>query len=233
MSWLSIDDIHVRRGHSSVLRGVSIDVEQGEVVTLLGSNGMGKSTTLRTLSGLHRPHRGKIMFDGTRIDRRPMHEIVRDGVAHVPEGRQVFPAMTVRENLEMGAFVRRSASEGIEEAVRRFPVLETFLDSPAGSLSGGQQQMLAVARGLMSKPRLLLLDEPTLGLAPLVVAEIGAIIRSLREEGVTVLLVEQNTALALDVSDRAYVLVEGRVELSGPSAELLASGEIRKAYMGI
>lgn len=233
MSWLSIDGIHVRRGHSSVLHDVSIDVEQGEVVTLLGSNGMGKSTTLRTISGLHRPHRGKIVFDGTRIDRRPMHEIVAAGVAHVPEGRQVFPGMTVRENLEMGAFVRRSAREGIEEAVRRFPVLERFLDSPAGSLSGGQQQMLAVARGLMSKPRLLLLDEPTLGLAPLVVAEIGAIIRSLREEGVTVLLVEQNTALALDVSDRAYVLVEGRVELSGASEELLASGEIRKAYMGI
>lgn len=233
MSWLEVRDLHVRRGSSEALSGVTFSVEQGEVVTLLGSNGMGKSTTLRTISGLHKPHRGEIHFDGERISGLPTYEIVRRGLAQVPEGRLVFPGMTVRENLEMGAFVNGTATADIASAVQRFPVLDTFLEQPAGSLSGGQQQMLAVARGLMSKPRLLLLDEPTLGLAPKVVAAIGRIIVSLREEGVTVLLVEQNASLALSVADRAYVLVDGAVELSGTSNELMESPEVRRAYMGI
>lgn len=234
MPLLEIDDVHVRRGLSTVIRGMSIGVDEGEVVTLLGSNGVGKSTTLRTISGLHKPFRGTIRFAGTEISGRSSHEIVRSGVAHVPEGRQVFPGLSVRENLEMGAYatVGKSAAP-IDRALEVFPALERFMGSPAGSLSGGQQQMLAFARGLMSTPRLLLLDEPSLGLAPQIVAEIGRLIGRLRGEGVTILLVEQNAALALGVADRGYVVVDGAIALAGSADELSTDPMVRQAYLGI
>lgn len=234
MALLEVDDVHVRRGLTSVIRGMSFRVDEGEVVTLLGSNGVGKSTTLRTISGLHTPHRGAIRFAGAVISGRSSHEIVRSGVAHVPEGRQVFPGLSVRENLEMGAYATVGGGAApIDRALEVFPMLERFMGSPAGSLSGGQQQMLAFARGLMSAPRLLLLDEPSLGLAPQIVAEIGRLIGRLREEGVTILLVEQNAALALGVADRGYVVVDGAVALTGTADELSTDPMVRQAYLGI
>lgn len=234
MSLLEIEDLHVRRGHADVLRGISFKVEEGQVVALLGSNGVGKSTILRTISGLHRPHRGSIAFAGQSLRRCSPREIVRSGISHVPEGRQVFPALTVRENLEMGAYVRGHPSPSELRAVlERFPALEQFLSQPAGSLSGGQQQMLAIARGLLSRPKLLLLDEPSLGLAPMVIRAIAEIIGDLRAEGTTVLLVEQNTVLALNVADEGHVLVEGELVVSGTGDSLQSDERVRKAYLGV
>ena len=234
MPLLEARSIAVRRGAAHVLHDVSFSVDEGEIVTLLGSNGVGKSTTLRTISGLHRPFRGSIMFDGARLDDRSPDEIVRLGVSHVPEGRLVFPSLTVRENLEMGAFSRGGlAADHLEELLDRFPDLRRFLKAQAGSLSGGQQQMLAIARGIASRPRLLLLDEPSLGLAPLIVHRIGETLRELRDLGMTVLLVEQNAGLALGIASRGYVLVDGAVTLSGPAAELRNDPAVRRAYLGV
>jgi branched-chain amino acid transport system ATP-binding protein len=231
---LELEGLHVSRGGAEVLQGIDLHVAQGEVVTLLGGNGVGKTTSLRTISGLHRPQRGDIRFDGRSIVGRSPREIVKLGIAHVPEGRQVFPGLSVRENLEMGAFVHGGASqEEVARVVTRFPALKDILGRPAGLLSGGQQQMLAIARGLIARPRLLLLDEPTLGLAPIVVESIGAILADLRTTGVTVLLVEQNAALAMKVAARGYVMAAGRIASEGSAEELLAAPAVRRAYLGI
>jgi len=233
MSLLHLRNVTVERGHVAVLHGIDCAVGAGEIVSILGSNGAGKSTTLRTISGLHRPTSGSIEFEGERIDRLSPRRIVQAGISHVPEGRQVFPALTVRENLEMGAYVHpRRFSEHLAGVLERFPVLETKLTAHAGSLSGGQQQMLAIARGLIGAPRLLMLDEPSLGLAPLVVEQIKQILLQLKAEGMTILLVEQNAALALSASDSGYVLVNGRVTLDGTAEELAADDAVRSAYLG-
>ncbi len=233
MSMLTLENISVTRGHVTVLHEVNFTVDQGEIVSILGSNGAGKSTTLRTISGLHRPFTGRIEFEGERIDRLTPRKIVQAGISHVPEGRQVFPALSVRENLEMGTYVRpKKFATGLAEVLERFPVLKAKLGAHAGSLSGGQQQMLAIARGIIGGPRLLMLDEPSLGLAPLVIEQIKNDLKQLRQDGMTILLVEQNAALALSASDRGYVLVNGRVTLQGSAEELVADDAIRSAYLG-
>jgi branched-chain amino acid transport system ATP-binding protein len=234
MTLLSVEGLFVRRGPASVLRDISFDVAEGEVVSLLGSNGVGKSTTLRTISGLHKPYAGEIRLGGKRLDGLSPKQVVRAGVAHVPEGRQVFPTLTVRENLAMGCYRRgRLRHSDVERTVELFPALGSLLNRRAGALSGGQQQMLAIARGLLAEPRLLLLDEPSLGLAPVVIQSIARILRDLKEQRMTILLVEQNAALALDVADRGYVISDGSVILSGTSAELGENPRVRAAYLGI
>jgi len=231
---LTVSDLWVRRGSASVLHGLSFTVSTGEVVTLLGSNGVGKSTTLRTLSGLHRANRGSIVFDGLDLTRLSPKKIVTAGLVHVPEGRQLFPALTVRENLSMGGYLRGHLKDSdIAMAAKRFPALDELMTRPAGQLSGGQQQMVALARGLICRPKLLLLDEPSLGLAPLIVDQIVDIIRELKAEGLTVLIVEQNAALALDIADRGYVLAGGEVVLAGAAKALRADTRVQAAYLGI
>ncbi|MBQ4151550.1 MAG: ABC transporter ATP-binding protein, partial [Schwartzia sp.] len=217
------------------IKGVSLTVRQGEIVTLIGSNGAGKSTTLRTVSGLLKPKEGDILFEGESIAGRPAQSIVKLGISQVPEGRRIFANMTVMENLELGAFTRDD-SDGIEADMKmvfeRFPRLLERKEQAAGTLSGGEQQMLAMGRALMSRPRLLLLDEPSMGLAPLLIREIFNIIVDINKAGTTVLLVEQNANMALSIANRAYVLETGRITLSGDAKELAASEDVRKAYLG-
>ena len=232
---LEIKDIHVYYGAIHAIKGVSLTVRQGEIVTLIGSNGAGKSTTLRTVSGLLKPKEGDVLFEGESIAGRPAQEIVKAGISQVPEGRRIFANMTVLENLELGAFTRDDA-DGIEADMNmvfeRFPRLLERKEQAAGTLSGGEQQMLAMGRALMSRPRLLLLDEPSMGLAPLLIREIFNIIVDINKAGTTVLLVEQNANMALSIAHRAYVLETGRITLSGDAKELAASEEVRKAYLG-
>jgi branched-chain amino acid transport system ATP-binding protein len=235
-SVLQINDLAVNYGHVSALRGISLTAEQGQVIALIGSNGAGKTTTLRAVTGLARIAGGEIRFNGERIDRLGTNQIVARGVAMVPEGRRIFPYMTVLDNLLMGAYGRidrRAIPDDIEKMFARFPRLKERQKQQAGSLSGGEQQMVAIGRALMSRPRLLLLDEPSLGLAPKVVRDIARIIASVnREDGVGIVLVEQNSRMALKVSSMAYVLEGGRVRLSGPSKDLGENDEVRRAYLG-
>jgi len=237
MALLELRDVHSAYGNVQALKGISMHVEAGEIVTLLGANGAGKSTTLRTISGMMPDTSGEIFFDGKSIRQTSPEGIVRMGIAHVPEGRRIFPGLTVRENLMVGTSARgrltKAQMEGeIEEMYAIFPDLKRLSTALGWSLSGGQQQMLAVARGLMSRPRLLLLDEPSLGLAPLIVQQLFATIRTIRERGMTVLLVEQNANMALSVADRGYVLVTGRLTVEGTPKELLDNEEVRAAYLG-
>ncbi len=230
---LDVDDIEVRYGAIRALKGVAFHVDEGEIVALLGANGAGKTTTQKTVSGMLRPALGEITFEGQRIDGIPAHELIRLGICHVPEGRHVFPRMTVEENLEMGAFrFKRMDRADMDRALELFPRLKERFHQQAGTLSGGEQQMLAIGRALMGKPRLLLLDEPSMGLAPLIVAQIFDIIREINSTGVTVLLVEQNAAQALALADRGYVLETGEIVLEGTGQELLADDRIRAAYLG-
>ena len=232
---LKIDNIHVYYGAIHALKGVSLEVRKGEIVTLIGANGAGKSTTLRTVSGLLAPKSGGISFLGENIAGMPAHEIVKHGISQVPEGRRIFAEMSVQENLEMGAFTRKD-KEGVEKdfeiVYNRFPRLKERRKQQAGTLSGGEQQMLAMGRALMSRPKLLLLDEPSMGLAPLLIKEIFSIIEDINREGTTVLLVEQNANMALSIAHRAYVMETGRITLQGAAKELAASEDVRKAYLG-
>ena len=230
---LKIDDINVFYGSIHAIKGVSLEVNEGEIVTLIGANGAGKTTTLHTVSGLLRPRTGSISFCGEDITKIPAHRLVERGLAHCPEGRRVFLQMTVQENLDMGAYIRRDDfSASLEEVYELFPRLKERRKQVAGTLSGGEQQMLAMGRALMSKPKLLMLDEPSMGLAPILVEQIFDIIKNLHAVGTTILLVEQNAQAALSIADRAYVLETGKITLSGTGAELAKSDEVRKAYLG-
>ncbi|MGP4019840.1 ABC transporter ATP-binding protein [Saccharopolyspora sp. 5N708] len=232
---LDLDDVHVHYGNIAAVQGLSLHVRSGEIVTLIGSNGAGKSTTLRTISGLLRPRRGTITFQGRRLNGVAEHDIVRRGIAHAPEGRRIFPLMTVAENLELGAFARKdkkAITEDLHNVLELFPRLRERIRQQAGTMSGGEQQMLAVGRALMARPRLLLLDEPSMGLAPVLVDLIFDTITRIREQGTTVLLVEQNALAALAVADRAYVLESGTLKLHGTAANLAKNNEIANAYLG-
>ena len=230
---LDVDDIEVRYGAIRALKGVSFQVREGEVVALLGANGAGKTTTQKTVSGMLRPSLGAITFEGRRIDGIPAHELISLGICHVPEGRHVFPRMSVRENLEMGAFrFKKIDQDDLERVLTMFPRLRERYTQLGGTLSGGEQQMLAIGRAIMGKPKLLLLDEPSMGLAPLIVAQIFDIVREINAAGVTVLLVEQNAAQALALADRGYVLETGEIVLTGTGKDLLADDRIRAAYLG-
>ena len=232
---LEINDIHTYYGQIHALKGLSLTVNQGEIVTLIGSNGAGKTTTLNTISGLLKPRLGSILLEGNRIDHAPAHEVTQMGVSQSPEGRRIFGRLTVRENLEMGAF-NRSDEAGIAEDFERvldlFPRMRERLKQAGGTLSGGEQQMLAMGRALMSRPRILLLDEPSMGLAPILVAQIFEIIQNINAQGTTILLVEQNAQVALSIANRGYVMETGKIVLEGPSKELLASPQVREAYLG-
>ncbi|BET13591.1 ABC transporter ATP-binding protein [Pandoraea sputorum] len=231
---LKLEQIHTHYGAVEALSGVSIEVNKGEIVTLIGSNGAGKTTLMMTVCGTPRASSGRVMFEGNEITNRPTHEIMRMGMAISPEGRRVFPSLTVIENLKMGGFFasKDEIDAGMDHVFKLFPRLAQRGKQRAGTMSGGEQQMLAIGRALMSRPRLLLLDEPTLGLAPLVIAQIFDIIRAIREEGVTVFLVEQNANKALHVADRGYVLETGRVVLADSADNLLANDDIKRAYLG-
>ncbi len=231
---LKVDNINVYYGAIHAIKGVSFHVNEGEIVTLIGANGAGKSTTLQTISGLLRSRTGSVEFCGENISRLPPHKIVERGLAQVPEGRRIFLQMTVQENLEMGAFTRDGASAAADmgKVFAQFPRLEERRRQIAGTLSGGEQQMLAIGRALMSGPKLLMLDEPSMGLAPILVEQIFDIIRTLHENGTTILLVEQNAQMALSVADRAYVMETGTISLSGTGTELAESDAVRKAYLG-
>ena len=231
---LKVEDINVYYGSIHAIKGVSFEVNQGEIVTLIGANGAGKSTTLNTISGLLHSKTGSVTFLGEDLGRIPCHKIVSKGLALVPEGRRVFLQMTVQENLEMGAFTQggKSVDADLERVYAQFPRLKERCNQVAGTLSGGEQQMLAMGRALMSHPKLLMLDEPSMGLAPILVEQIFAIIQDLHKAGSTILLVEQNAQMALSVADRGYVLETGRVVQSGSGQELLASPAIKKAYLG-
>jgi branched-chain amino acid transport system ATP-binding protein len=230
---LEVVDLQVKYGAITAIKGISFDVREGEIVALLGANGAGKTTTQKTVSGMLRPAAGSITFDGRQIDGIPPHRLIELGICHVPEGRHVFPRMTVEENLVMGAFRFRTPDDDLlAHVLDLFPRLKERFGQQAGTLSGGEQQMLAIGRALMGKPRLLLLDEPSMGLAPLVVAQIFEIVRGINAEGVSVLLVEQNAHQALSLADRGYVLETGELVLSGSGRELLADDRIRAAYLG-
>ena len=231
---LKVDDINVYYGAIHAIKGISFEVYPDEIVTLIGANGAGKSTTLNTIAGLLRPRTGSVTFDGVNLASIPSSKVVSHGMALCPEGRRIFQQMTVRENLEMGGYTR-PASEipgSMEEMFTRFPRLKEREKQVAGTLSGGEQQMLAMARALMSKPKLLMLDEPSMGLAPILVEQIFDIVKELHRAGVTVLLVEQNAQMALSIADRAYVLETGRISMEGPAQELLTNDDVRKAYLG-
>jgi branched-chain amino acid transport system ATP-binding protein len=230
---LHVKDAVLRYGSIEALHGISFDVEKGEIVTLLGANGAGKSTTLRMISGLHAPDSGTVVLEGRDISNVKAHELVTMGVSHVPEGRRVFPRMTVEENLEMGAF-RRSGPlrDDIEEIYTQFPILKERRKQPGANLSGGEQQMLAIGRALMSKPRLLLLDEPSMGLAPMIVETIFSIIGKIRDAGTTVFVVEQNATQALRLADRGYVMENGRIVFGGAAEDLLHDERVRAVYLG-
>ena len=233
---LSLDDVRASYGDLQALFNITLQVTAGEVVTLIGANGAGKTTTLRVISGLLRSRHGKVRFDGQEISRLPAHEIVMCGVSHVPEGRQLFPYMSVEENLALGAYiprVRPKLRAKIEEQFELFPRLKERRQQLAGTLSGGEQQMVAIARGLMAAPKLLLLDEPSLGLAPKIVEEVFAKIQQIGKSGVTVLIVEQNVVDGLSISDRGYVVENGEITLQGTPKELLANQQVRAAYLGL
>ena len=232
---LKVDNIDVYYGAIHAIKGISIEVPKGEIVTLVGSNGAGKSTTLRTISGLMKPKNGTILFEDKNTVGVPAHKIVGMGLCQVPEGRHVFANMSVMENLELGAYLRNDKdgiARDLEDVFKKFPRLLERKDQISGTLSGGEQQMLAMGRALMSRPRLLLLDEPSMGLAPLLVKEIFNIIKEINESGTTVLLVEQNANMALSIADKAYVLETGRIALAGTAQELASSEAVRKAYLG-
>ena len=230
---LKVNDLSVSYGHIEALKSVNVEVEQGKIVSIIGANGAGKSTLLRTISGLVRQKGGSIEFLGNELPKKP-NKIVANGIVHVPEGRKTFSGLTIRDNLLVGGYLDRG--KGLEENEQRmyrmFPILEQRKNQFAGTLSGGEQQMLAVARGLMSNPKILLLDEPSMGLAPIIVNQIYDLIRQIHESGITVLLVEQNARKALSICDHAYVLENGKIRLSGTGEELLKSDEVRKAYLG-
>lgn len=230
---LEVKDLHVNYGAVHALNGISLHVDDGEIVSLIGANGAGKTTTLRTITGLEKAASGSVMFDGHDLRKAEPSKIITYKLAHVPEGRHIFPQMTVEENLEMGAYADPAGmEETMKDVYKRFPRLDERRRQLAGTLSGGEQQMLAVGRALMSKPRLLMLDEPSLGLAPIVVREIFDIIRTVNQQGITVLLNEQNANMALKVADYAYVLETGNLTLSGTGAELLANEQVKAAYLG-
>ena len=231
---LKVEDINVYYGAIHAIKNVSFEVNQGEIVTLIGANGAGKSTTLNTIAGLLRPRSGAVYLEGQNLASVPTAKIVRHGMALCPEGRRIFQQMTVRENLEMGGFTRpdKEIPESMDEMFQRFPRLKEREKQIAGTLSGGEQQMLAMARALMSKPKLLMLDEPSMGLAPILVEQIFEIIKELHGSGTTILLVEQNAQMALSIADRAYVLETGRITMEGKASELLHNDAVRKAYLG-
>jgi len=232
---LEVNDLHVFYGAIHALQGVSFHLDEGEIVTLIGANGAGKSTTLKTISGLLRPRQGSIVFQGTDLTRVSASKIVSLGISQVPEGRKIFAPLTVRDNLEMGAYTRNDAKEikgSMERVFASFPRLKERINQPGGTLSGGEQQMLAMGRGMMSNPKLLLLDEPSMGLSPLLVEEIFRIIEEINKGGTSILLVEQNAAMALSIAHRAYVLETGTVALEGPAQELLENPQVKTAYLG-
>ena len=232
---LKVENINVYYGAIHALKGINVDVKEWEIVTLIGANGAGKSTILRTISGLLRTKTGNVLFEGNSIATMAAEEIVKKGISQVPEGRRIFANMTVEENLELGAYIRSDNAgirKDIDKVFDRFPRLGERRKQLSGTLSGGEQQMLAIGRGLMSQPRLLLLDEPSMGLAPLLVKEIFSIIKEINASGTTILLVEQNANMALSIAHQAYVLETGRIMLSGPAKELMESAEVRKAYLG-
>nr|WP_053095181.1 ABC transporter ATP-binding protein [Moorella thermoacetica] len=232
---LKVENLDVYYGAIHALKGISLEVNEGEIVTLIGANGAGKSTTLNTICGLLRPRSGRITFQGQALNGLSAPAIVKLGISQVPEGRRIFPNLTVKENLELGAYLRRDR-EGIrrsmQDVFRRFPRLEERQKQMAGTLSGGEQQMLAIGRALMSRPKLMLLDEPSMGLAPLLVQEIFNIIKEINQQGTTILLVEQNANMALSVAHRGYVLETGRITLQGKAAELAVNAAVKKAYLG-
>lgn len=234
MALLELRDVHAYYGNIHALKGISLTVERGEIVTLIGSNGAGKSTTLKTISGLLRPRTGEIWFDGQRIDGRRPDEVVAMRISQAPEGRRIFPRMTVQENLEMGAFQRRDrdVAADFERVFTLFPRLRERRGQAGGTLSGGEQQMLAIARALMARPELLLLDEPSMGLAPILVEQIFAIVNDINTQGTTVLLVEQNALMALGLAKRGYILQTGEIVLADSSAQLADNPDVRKAYLG-
>jgi branched-chain amino acid transport system ATP-binding protein len=232
---LKVENLSVHYGVIQAVKNVSFEVNEGEIVTLIGANGAGKTTILKTISGLIRPSEGAITFEGEEITKATPQKIVTKGISQVPEGRHVFAGLTVKENLEMGAFLMKknvSQKEVLDNIYSRFPILKERLNQDAQTLSGGEQQMLAMGRALMSRPKLLLLDEPSMGLAPIFIKEIFKIIQAIKEQGTTVLVIEQNANMALSIADRGYVLETGEVVTSGTGAELLASEEVRKAYLG-
>ena len=232
---LDVKDLKINYGKVEAVKGVSFQVEEGTLVSIIGANGAGKSTILRTLSGLIRPSAGEIWFGGKRIDKTPVHQIVKLGIAQVPEGRRLFPQLTVFENLRAGAYLinnRTDVNPLLEDVYHHFPRMKERLTQQAGSLSGGEQQMLAIGRALMSKPKLLVMDEPSLGLSPIMVQEIGNIIKAMKEQGRTILLVEQNANLALKLADRTYLLELGKVVLEGKSVDILNNPIVKKAYLG-
>jgi branched-chain amino acid transport system ATP-binding protein len=235
MALLELRDVHTYYGNIHALKGISLSIDQGEIVTLIGSNGAGKSTTLKTISGLLRPREGEIWFDGKRLDGTPAHEVVVLGISQAPEGRRIFPRMTVRENLEMGAFQREKGSErdaDFERVYTLFPRLKERLNQNGGTLSGGEQQMLAIGRALMARPKVLLLDEPSMGLAPILVEQIFEIVKDINASGTTVLLVEQNALMALGIAQRGYILQTGEIVLQDAAARLMTDPEVQKAYLG-
>lgn len=231
---LKVQDLSVHYGMIQAVHNVSFEVKQGEIVSLIGANGAGKTTILRTISGLVRPSNGHIIFEGKNIEKAAPQKIVADGLSQVPEGRHVFSGLTVQENLEMGAFLRKDSTlkEDFEQIFAKFPILKERRNQDAATLSGGEQQMLAMGRALMSKPKLLLLDEPSMGLAPIFIKEIFSIIQEIQAQGTTVLLIEQNAKMALSIANRGYVLETGKIVLEGTGKELLASEAVRKAYLG-
>ena len=233
---LELDDVHTYYGAIHALKGISLKVHDGEVVTLIGANGAGKSTTLRSINGVNHPREGRITFQGKDITNAPPHEIVKMGIAQSPEGRRLFPRMTVLENLEMGAFQRtdkQNFQEDIDRVFGLFPRLAERQQQKAGTMSGGEQQMVAMGRALMARPKLLLLDEPSMGLAPIFVEKIFEIVREINSQGTPILLVEQNALMALDAASRGYVMETGVIALEGPAKELSANERVRKAYLGI
>ena len=235
MAMLDVKDLEVYYGVIQAIKGVSFEVNQGEVIALIGANGAGKTTILHTVTGLLSPKKGQVFFEGKDITKVPAHKIVSMGMAHVPEGRRVFAELSVYENLKMGAYTRKDKSEieeSLENVYRRFPRLEERKNQMAGTLSGGEQQMLAMGRALMSKPKIILMDEPSMGLSPILVNEIFDIIQAVSESGMTVLLVEQNAKKALSIADRAYVLETGNIVLEGKAKDLLEDDSIKKAYLG-
>jgi branched-chain amino acid transport system ATP-binding protein len=235
MSLLELQDVRVRYGGIEAVKGITFEVGEGELVTLIGGNGAGKTTTLKTISGLKRPSDGSIRFDGTAIEAVPAHEIVDMGICQSPEGRRIFPRMTVHENLEMGAYGRKNHSsikDDYDRVYHLFPVLRERQKQKGGTLSGGEQQMLAIGRALMGEPRLLMLDEPSMGLAPLVVEKIFGLLREIHDQGTTILLVEQNAQAALRLADRGYVIESGEIVLTDDAKALLGNEQVRKAYLG-
>jgi branched-chain amino acid transport system ATP-binding protein len=232
---LELEEIVVRYGGIQAVRGISIRVDEGEMVTLIGGNGAGKTTTLKAISGVKRASAGSILFEGSRIDQLPAYRIVELGICQAPEGRKIFPRMSVRENLEMGAYARRGAKEmrdDFDRVFALFPVLKEREKQPGGTLSGGQQQMLAIGRALMARPRLMMLDEPSMGLAPVLVERIFELLKEIHGQGTTILLVEQNAHMALNVADRGYVLESGQIVLEDSAKSLLGNDQVRKAYLG-